>query len=300
MRAVIFDWDLTLWNSWDIHLWLMERTAADLVLKAPTAGEVAAEFHRPFRQHLLWFFGSRYDAEDELDGIMEAYLAHYHRIVGHRNYLFPGAASLLRGLRRRGMLIGILSDKVPEFGDAELTQSGLSGLVDFASFKTTERPFKPDPVGLFQVLETLGVSASDAMYVGDAPQDVACARQAGVMSAAAMWATIDPQAIAEQGPDHLVHRPHQVMAVVANANGYEGSNPWLRHLPWPWRPDADDPEDDHDARPATPGAVEVRETNASWQYWPLAARWGGSSQQLAVAPEFSNPVAPLALRVDGG
>jgi hypothetical protein len=90
------------------------------------------------------------------------------------------------------------------------------------------------------------------------------------------------------------------MAVVANANGYEGSNPWLRHLPWPWRPDADDPEDDHDARPATPGAVEVRETNASWQYWPLAARWGGSSQQLAVAPEFSNPVAPLALRVDGG
>jgi hypothetical protein len=231
---------------------------------------------------------------------MEAYLAHYHRIVGHRNYLFPGAASLLRWLRRRGMLIGILSDKVPEFGDAELTQSGLSGLVDFASFKTTERPFKPDPVGLFQVLETLGVSASDAMYVGDAPQDVACARQAGVMSAAAMWATIDPQAIAEQGPDHLLHRPHQVMAVVANANGYEGSNPWLRHLPWPWRPDADDPEDDHDARPATPGAVEVRETNASWQYWPLAARWGGSSQQLAVAPEFSNPVAPLALRVDGG
>ena len=47
----------------------------------------------------------------------------------------------------------------------------------------------------------------------------------GVMSAAAMWATIDPQAIAEQGPDHLLHRPHQVMAVVANANGYEGSNP---------------------------------------------------------------------------
>ena len=42
------------------------------------------------------FSGARHDAEAELGGIMEAYLAHYYRIVGHRNYLFPGAASLLR------------------------------------------------------------------------------------------------------------------------------------------------------------------------------------------------------------
>ena len=102
MRAVIFDWDLTLWNSWDIHLWLMERTGFDLGIIPPGAEAVAAEFHRPFHQHLLWFFGSTPDSQGELDTIVAAYLHHYHAIVGHRNYLYPGVASLLRGLPSAG------------------------------------------------------------------------------------------------------------------------------------------------------------------------------------------------------
>ena len=229
MRAVIFDWDLTLWNSWDIHLWLMERTGFDLGIIPPGAEAVAAEFHRPFHQHLLWFFGSTPDSQGELDTIVAAYLHHYHAIVGHRNYLYPGVASLLRGLRRRGIRIGILSDKVPEFGEAELRQSGIADLVEYTSFKTDRRPFKPDPTGLFHVLEGLGVEAADTMYVGEAPQDIACARDAGVRSAAAMWATIDADAIIAQQPTYRLHRPHQVMAVVAEINNYDGgfggSNP---------------------------------------------------------------------------
>ena len=27
LKAVVFDWDLTLWNSWDIHMSLMQQTA---------------------------------------------------------------------------------------------------------------------------------------------------------------------------------------------------------------------------------------------------------------------------------
>ena len=303
MRAVIFDWDLTLWNSWDIHLWLMERTGFDLGIIPPGAEAVAAEFHRPFHQHLLWFFGSTPDSQGELDTIVAAYLHHYHAIVGHRNYLYPGVASLLRGLRRRGIRIGILSDKVPEFGEAELRQSGMADLVEYTSFKTDRRPFKPDPTGLFHVLEGLGVEAADTMYVGDAPQDIACAREAGVRSAAAMWATIDAEAIIAQQPTHRLHRPHQVMAVVAEINNYDGgfggSNPWLRHLPWPWRPDADDPLGDQDAAVAASETPTNAEPDASWQYWPMAARWRGHTGELSLPPSVANPVAPLSLNSAG-
>ena len=303
MRAVIFDWDLTLWNSWDIHLWLMERTGFDLGIIPPGAEAVAAEFHRPFHQHLLWFFGSTPDSRGELDTIVAAYLHHYHAIVGHRNYLYPGVASLLRGLRRRGIRIGILSDKVPEFGEAELRQSGMADLVEYTSFKTDRRPFKPDPTGLFHVLEGLGVEAADTMYVGDAPQDIACAREAGVRSAAAMWATIDADAIIAQQPTHRLHRPHQVMAVVAEINNYDGgfggSNPWLRHLPWPWRPDADDPLGDQDAAVAASETPTNAEPDASWQYWPMAAHWRGRTGELSLPPSVANPVAPLSLNSAG-
>ena len=295
MQAVIFDWDLTLWNSWGIHLGLMENTAAELGKVPPTAEAVAAEFHRPFHQHLLWFFGSHPDAENELEGILPVYLSHYHAIDGHRRYLYPGVATLLNAFRRRGLRVGILSDKIPYFGEIELRESGLAPLVEYANFKTDSRPYKPAPDGLLDVLENMAVDPNDAMYVGDGPQDIACARSVGATSVAALWATIDQDAILAEQPTHRVYRPHQVMAVVAEANGYGGADPWRRHLPWPWRPDADNPEDDQDAGNANladAGGVGLSPLLS----WPLADRWRGRTRDLALPPRDANPIAPLRLQ----
>ncbi len=303
MQAVIFDWDLTLWNSWGIHLGLMESTAAELGKVAPTAEAVAAEFHRPFHQHLLWFFGSHPDAENELDGILPIYLSHYHAIDGHRRYLYPGVATLLNAFRRRGIRVGILSDKIPYFGEIELRESGLSPLVEYANFKTDARPYKPAPDGLVDVLKNMAVDPADAMYVGDGPQDIACARSVGATSAAALWATIDKDAILAEQPTHRVYRPHQVMAVVAEANGYGGSDPWRRHLPWPWRPNPDNPEDDQDAKNANLADAGDDVGQSPLLSWPLADRWRGRTQDLALPPRDANPIAPLRLQTgadDGG
>ena len=296
MRAVIFDWDLTLWDSWGIHLRLMENTAADLGVAEPSPEAVAAEFHRPFRQHLLWFFGSNPDAEDELEKILASYLSRYDGILAFRNYLFPGVASLLDALKRRGIRIGVLSDKIPEFGHAELQRSGLAGLVEYADFKTDARPYKPAPDGLYTVLDGLGVEPEDAMYVGDGPQDVACARSVGAASGAALWSTIDREATLGEAPTYRLHRPHQVLAAVAAADGSDGTDPWVRHLPWPWRPDADNPQDDQDA--PTTGMVDTyHEPDPSQsRYWPMAAQWRGRTEELAQLPSDANPIAPLSLQ----
>ena len=306
MRAVIFDWDLTLWNSWDIHLLLMAQTAGDLGVAPPAAEAIAAEFHRPFLRHLLFFLGSRPDAEEEIAAIETAYLRHYYGMAGHRNYLYPGVGSLLRMLKGQGVRIGILSDKRAEFGARELEQSGLAPLVDWADFKTEARPYKPHPGGLRRVLSKLGVEASDAVYVGDAPQDIRCARNAGAIAAAALWAAIDREALLELGPDYALHRPHQVMAALAHLAGDGGAEVWRRHLAGPWRPDGDNPADDEDARRVVlPEALSEALAEPAgalplWRHWPLAAYWRGRNRELALPPGEANPVAPLAMTGKGG
>ncbi len=299
MRAVVFDWDLTLWDSWGIHLRLMDNTAAELGIPAPSVEAVAAEFHRPFRQHLLWFFGSRPDAENELDAIIKSYLSQYEGLLGFRNYLFPGVMSLLESLRRRGILIGILSDKYAKFGRAELRRSGLDGMVDFADFKTDARPYKPAPEGLHAVLAGLGVSPEDAMYVGDGPQDIACARSVGAVSAAALWSAIDGDATLAQGPTYRLYRPHQALAALAAAEGADGSEPWVRGLPWPWRGDEFDPQEDQDAPPTRKTSAYSEPAPAQSRQWPMAAQWNGRTDQLSQPPADANPVAPLSLRTQG-
>ena len=86
------------------------------------------------------------------------------------------------------------------------------------------------------------------------------------------------------------------MAVVAEANGYGGSDPWRRHLPWPWRPDADNPDDDHDAGHASLPDASADVDRAPLLSWPLAERWRGRAADLALPPSDANPIAPLRLR----
>ena len=83
MKAIIFDWDLTLWNSWDLHLWLMNRTADALGLARPEASDVAREFSRPFAQHLALFFGG------DQQRVIDVYRGYYRSSVSAstRGYL---------------------------------------------------------------------------------------------------------------------------------------------------------------------------------------------------------------------
>ena len=213
-RAIIFDWDLTLWNSLDIHLLLMARTARDLGIPPPSPAAVTADYHRPFLRHLLHFFGSRPDAEDELPRIEAIYLQHYYALPAGRNYLYPGIASLLRMLKRNGHPIGILSDKRAAFGDPELAQSGIAHLVDCATFHTGAHPYKPHPAGLRHTLAMLDTAPANALYIGDAPHDLACARNAGATPAAALWAALDRSALLDAHPDYALHNPQDLLTAL--------------------------------------------------------------------------------------
>ena len=52
VRAIVFDWDLTLWNSWDIHLAAVAHVAERLDLPLPPKEEIAATYSSPFERYL--------------------------------------------------------------------------------------------------------------------------------------------------------------------------------------------------------------------------------------------------------
>ena len=194
MKAIIFDWDLTLWNSWDIHVRLMHRTADALGLPQPEEAAIGHEYHRPFFQHLAWFF------HGDQEKVLDTYMGFYLESVSSAGRLYPGVAETLSDLKARGHLLAVFSDKRRAFGELELEQTGIGPLLDYTLFLEDGRPYKPDPEGLLQVLKVLEVSPSEAMYIGDGRQDMECAQRAGVMSGAALWGSVDREEL-------LVHRP---------------------------------------------------------------------------------------------
>ncbi len=109
------------------------------------------------------------------------YRMHHARTMVAETRLMPGVADTIRELARRGLKLGVCSNKRVEF-TRELV--GALGLGDY--FACVLGPddvggrAKPDPAMLLEGLTRLGVSAAEAVYVGDMVVDVRTARAAGV------------------------------------------------------------------------------------------------------------------------
>lgn len=205
INAVVFDWDLTLWNSWDTHLWLLDRTADALGAPRPNKDDVALTYSRPFLEHLAWFFPG------DQKRVVDTYLGFYHQVVSNMPGLYPGVVKALGQLKDQGYSVGIFSDKRHAFGVAELAQTEIASLVDHSLFLLDGRPYKPDPQGLRLVLNALGVEPGRALYVGDTVDDMDCAHRAGVGSGAALWGALDRDKLLSTTPDFQWDQPQQMV-----------------------------------------------------------------------------------------
>jgi putative hydrolase of the HAD superfamily len=116
------------------------------------------------------------------DPLFQALFAHYARAGAWR--IAPGARSLLRGLRARGIRVAVVSNFDSRIGGI-LDGLGLAQFLDAIVFSSAAGAAKPAPAIFRQALATLGVRPAEAVHVGDDPiADVAGARGAGL---GAIW-----------------------------------------------------------------------------------------------------------------
>jgi phosphoglycolate phosphatase len=105
--------------------------------------------------------------------------------------LMPGVAETIPELARRGLCLGVCSNKRVEFTRQLVQALGLNEY--FACVLGPEdvgnRP-KPDPAMLLEALTRLKVSPAEAVYVGDMVVDVQTGRAAGVP----VWIISSPRA----------------------------------------------------------------------------------------------------------
>ncbi len=111
---------------------------------------------------------------DEVEKILHA---HEEKAVAEST-LNPGAKETLEELRRRGILIGILTRNKKENAMAVGDKHGLK--FD-AVVGREEGPVKPDAFGVLYLCEKFGIKPQEALVVGDYLFDLLCARAAGAV-----------------------------------------------------------------------------------------------------------------------
>jgi pyrophosphatase PpaX len=146
----------------------------------------------------------------DLTSVYRAAYAERHERV----QAFPGMIALLETLRAEGRRLGIVSSKRTAMVELAFGLLPLGHFDVIVGAEDTERQ-KPDPLPLLHALERLGASPQEAVYVGDAPVDVECARAAGIHALAVTWGGLFPvaQTLAAQ-PDAVAHRVEELLALL--------------------------------------------------------------------------------------
>uniref|UniRef100_UPI0033415B11 HAD-IA family hydrolase n=1 Tax=Castellaniella defragrans TaxID=75697 RepID=UPI0033415B11 len=207
-RAVIFDWDGTLMDSTQHIVASLRGACADMNLPLPSVEEARWVIGLSIESALYRLVPDLTHAQ--MGVFAERYRDHFQR-QDREQQLFPGQETLLRDLRRRGVILGVATGKSRRGLDRALDALALREVFQ-ATRCADEAAGKPDPAMLEQLLAEFGLAPFEAVMVGDTTHDVLMARHAGVDSLAVSYGAHPRQALGAAEPTALVSSVRDMQA----------------------------------------------------------------------------------------
>ncbi len=173
--VIVFDWDGTLADSTGPIAQCMQEACRDLGIRVPSEAEAQHVIGLGLDDALARLVPElpRRDYPRLVDAYRRIYFA---RPAPHP--LFPGIAALLEALAAGGFALAVATGKSVAGLERSLAETGLGGR--FAVMRTADVTApKPDPMMLHEIAETLDVSPTRMLMVGDTAYDLEMAARAG-------------------------------------------------------------------------------------------------------------------------
>lgn len=145
---------------------------------------------------------------DEVDfaKYLEEYKAYYEAHKEEKTGPYPGIPELLQELHRRGVKIGVVSNKF-DMAVKGLCEKYFSECIDGVAGEMESAGIcrKPAPDMVFAVVTQLGIEIEDCLYVGDSEVDILTAENAGMDCVSVCWGFRDEAELWEAGAKRLAH-----------------------------------------------------------------------------------------------
>jgi len=176
-KAVIFDLDGTLVGT---------DSECRKIIVGKTLRELGIASYDSTHVDRFWFGAKREEIIRECFGVeaelfWKAYRPH-DTIDLRKKFTNPYKdIDFIQELRRKGIKVGIVTGAPPHVAEHEISLIGEGNFdsIVIASALGGKKP-KPHPEGILECLAELGVSKEDAVYIGNAEEDVITADNAGI------------------------------------------------------------------------------------------------------------------------
>ena len=209
IKAVLLDVDGTILDTKEFIFLAFEHAFASQGLTHLSRKDLDAVMGRPLEECYQIL-------APEVDYVL---LCDAHREFQVKNMLlvqpFPNTLSTLLTLKEMGMKLATISTRKIQALQS-LDAANITNLFDTIITGHDVTNFKPHPEGIHLALERLGVSAKEAVMVGDSDADVLAGKNAGTTTIGATYGLSAPDILKKADPDYLIHDIGEVLSILSS------------------------------------------------------------------------------------
>lgn len=218
IKAVIFDFDGTLSNTIFSIQYFANKTLEKYGLKTADTEQFkkfVGDGARILVKRLMKNAGA--DPDGELfEKVLKEYNESYDSDPLYLVRPYDGICEMLNALGNMGIKTAIISNK-PNSTARKIAASIFGGFKFDAVYGQREGiPVKPDPTSVNMIMDELGVTPDECLYVGDTSTDMQTGKNAGIFKIGVLWGFRDRDDLKDA--DIITDNPNEIVETVRRKN----------------------------------------------------------------------------------
>jgi len=209
--TVLFDFDGTLMDTNGLIVTSWRQT-----VKALAGREISVEEIRSSLGELLIDSMRRLIPEVDAEAAVDFYREYQRDIYLDSIRPFDGVPEVLRALHEAGYKVALVTSRLKSSTERGLDHFGLAGFFDAVLTASDTDKCKPDPEPIFIILDRIGKTPGQAVYIGDTVHDIEAGRAAGVVTGLVDWSFALPPEYRAAGPkpDFIIEKMQDILVLL--------------------------------------------------------------------------------------
>ena len=214
-KACIFDLDGTLTDTLESLTYSVNATLKELGLGQITDTQCKAFVGSGARRLIEQCLQVAGDPQAKrIEEAMQAYGRIFKKNCTYHVAPYDGILDMLEELKEQGVQLAVLSNK-PHLQTKDVVATFFEEDTFVRVYGQQEGvPRKPDPAALHMILEELGVSQKECLYIGDSDVDMMTGCAAGVPAVGVTWGFRSKDVLASHGATYIVDKPEEIISIV--------------------------------------------------------------------------------------
>lgn len=215
MKACIFDLDGTLTNTLESMTYSVNLTLEEMGFSKITKDQCRLFVGNGARVLIEKSLKAAGDTDaSRIEEGMEIYGRIFDRNCTYHVTPYEGIPEMLKALKDKGIQLAVLSNK-PDRQTVKVVKAIFGEeLFDYAQGQKEGIRRKPEPDGVWYLMEQMHVSKEECLYIGDSEVDAATGRNAGLKTIGVLWGFRDRKTLETAGVDDLIDRPDELLQFV--------------------------------------------------------------------------------------